>query len=95
MKLPVQFSPPHLDKGQIPHPLEGLSRQNPHSSGTENSQMPEVCPGGRKLKFRFDPALPMQTTIKFPKHCPSPPKKKVYISVTSMATASFKTVTCV
>ena len=32
--LPVQFSPPHTGKGQIPH-----------SPGTEDSQMPRVCPG--------------------------------------------------
>ena len=33
-------------QGQIPHPREGLIRQIPHSPGTENSQMPGVCPGG-------------------------------------------------
>ena len=33
-------------QGQIPHPREGLIRQIPHSPGTENSQMPWVCPGG-------------------------------------------------
>ena len=43
-------------QGQIPHPREGLIRQIPHSPGTENSQMPGVCPGGGggMLKFRFD-----------------------------------------
>ena len=38
---------------QIPHPREGLTRQIPHSPGTENSQMLGVYPGGM-LKFRFD-----------------------------------------
>ena len=35
LTLPVQFSPPHAGKGQIPH-----------SPGTEDSQMPVVCSGG-------------------------------------------------
>ena len=44
LTLPVQFSPPHAGKGQIPH-----------SPGTEDSQMPGLCPGwGGMLKFRFD-----------------------------------------
>lgn len=34
LTLQVQFSPPHAGKGQIPH-----------SPGTEDSQMPGVCPG--------------------------------------------------
>ena len=35
LTLPVQFSPPHAGKGQIPH-----------TPGTEDSQMPVVFPGG-------------------------------------------------
>ena len=43
---PVQFTPPHPEKVQIPHPREGLIRQTPHSLGTGNTQMPEVCQVG-------------------------------------------------
>ena len=35
LTLPVQVSPPHAGKGQIPHSL-----------GTEDSQLPGVCTGG-------------------------------------------------
>ena len=52
--LHFQFNFPHpaLAKVNSP-PREGLTCQFPHSPGTENSQMPEVLPGG-VLKFRFD-----------------------------------------
>ena len=50
LTLTVQFSPPHPDKAprqrSNPHPREGLTNQIPHSPGTENGQMPGVCPGG-------------------------------------------------
>ena len=42
LTLPVQFSPPHAGKGQIPH-----------SPGTEDSQMPGLARGGGMLKYRF------------------------------------------
>ena len=45
LTLPVQFSPPYPGKVKFVG-REGLIRQTPHSPGTENSQMPGVCPGG-------------------------------------------------
>ena len=39
LTLPVQFSPPHAGNGQIPH-----------SPGTEDSQMPGLCPGRRDVE---------------------------------------------
>ena len=50
--------PPHPGKGQIPLPGKALSVKFPTSRrGTENSQMPGVCPDGGRgimLKFWFD-----------------------------------------
>lgn len=44
LTIPVTFSPPHLGKGQIPTPRGKASNQIPLSPGTEETQMPRVCP---------------------------------------------------
>ena len=38
--------PHHTNQRSNPHPRKGLPNQIPHSPGTENGQIPGVCPGG-------------------------------------------------
>ena len=51
-----RFNFPHHTQAKVKSPpREGPANQIPHSPGTENGQMPGVCPGEvEMLKFRFD-----------------------------------------